>query len=107
VAGLSLASLSLTENERIGVLLELGGAMLDPGVMAGVSITATSSSALGVVAQGGAATAGWDDDVTRGGTTSANDAAHTGDLSTVGIVGPCFMPPVDLEIQGLDALVGR
>lgn len=70
---LVLEDLRLTDNSRIGALIDLGG-----GALAGATIDAVTVSgegdALGFVVQNGTVPDGWDAGVTRLGATAANDA---------------------------------
>jgi len=101
-----VSDLVLSANERVGLLLELGGGSTSSVSVAGVSVDGTGS-AFGAVAQNGTLEAGWDSGVTRAGDTALNDAAFAGALDVAGAVGPPCLPPLaDVETAGLDALLG-
>lgn len=76
--GVRLAHIALSGNERVGLLLELGGSSTNDIVIDDVQVEATGSDAYGAVAQGGAIEPGWDDGVRRLGDTATNDTALGG-----------------------------
>jgi hypothetical protein len=93
-AGLSIESVTLTNNERAGVLLALADGAPEAATLTGITVDATGTS-FGAVAQRGTsliASGGWDDGITRLGATMTNDASLTTALETVGIIGPMFLP---------------
>lgn len=94
VSGLVFEGVTLTGNERAGMLLDIGDD--DPtGAVMDVTVDGSGAS-LGVIAQGPGGLVelgGWDSDVTRLGATAANDAALEAALDVVGIVAPMFLPP--------------
>jgi hypothetical protein len=104
---LHLTGLTLTNNERVGLLLDLGG--MDPTAFdVGTVEVSGEGGSLGAVAQNGEIPVGWDADVMRLGATAANDAALTDALEIVGAIGPSCLPdPSELGVSGIDALVGR
>jgi len=97
-ASTRIQNVSLTGNQRVGVLIDLGdGGTVDPATLADLTVEATGE-AYGVIAQtptGPIPSGGWDDSVTRLGDAVANDPAFTGRLDVVGIVGPMYLPPVE------------
>lgn len=102
---ITLQNLTLSNNERIGLLVELGS-----GSMTGIEITDVTiegtGSQLGAVAQGGTVADGWDSGISRDSDVAANDDAFTGTLDVVGLVGPNDLPAPNVTEDGLDALVG-
>ncbi|MCB9596858.1 MAG: hypothetical protein H6719_29315 [Sandaracinaceae bacterium] len=96
-----LADLVLTDNERAGVLVDLGAAGAGDVTFSSVSVTGTGAQ-LGAIAgrPGGAgqltpeAPGTWDAGITRGGAVSANDLAFTGSIAAVTepLPGPTFDP---------------
>lgn len=104
--GVRVARVSLDGNERVGLLLDLGGATLDPTALQDVTVLGSGAS-LGVIAQGGTLPVGWDSSVVRPPDIRANDLAFSGLLDVVEGVGPCSMPrPGDVVSRGLVALIG-
>ncbi len=104
---LRLDALTLNDNERVGLLLDLEGATPTTFDVGTVTVSGAGSS-LGAVAQNGDVPADWDTEVMRLGATAANDAALTEALEIVGAIGPSCLPdPSDLGAAGIDALVGR
>ncbi len=96
--GARLSELDLIDNERVGLLIELGGGTFSPSELAGVRVSQSSGN--GAVCQHGTKPVGWDSGVSRTGVTSALDHAVT-DLDTVAVVGPCGRP---VELSDLAAL---
>jgi hypothetical protein len=93
-AGFMVDGVSMTGNERTGVLLDVADADVD-GVFMRVTVDGAGDS-LGVIAQGPAGiipSGVWDADVNRLGVTAANDSALEDVLDIVGLVGPMFLPP--------------
>jgi hypothetical protein len=70
---LEVRDVTLRTNDRVGLLLELRGGGTDGITLSGVEVSGTGE-ALGVYAQHGTATAGWDTGVTRDPVTTTNDA---------------------------------
>jgi len=98
--------LSLADNARIGVLLDLDGGIFD-----GIDIRSAdidgSGTQLGAVSQNGTTPPGWDANITRSALIDANDTAFAGTLETVGIVGPSDLPAVDAVLMsGIAGIVG-
>jgi hypothetical protein len=91
IADATLEDVTLAGNQRVGLLIDLGGGSLANLAFDGVSATVTSTVQGGVVLQNGAAPATWDSGVTRNGTTDAADRAFQRQ-ETVGVVGPCDYP---------------
>ena len=87
----TVENVTLENNGRIGMLLELAGQTLGGITFTNVSATVTSTVQGGVVAQNGTAPGGWDSGVTRNGTTDAADRSF-GTVPSVGVVGPCDYP---------------
>jgi hypothetical protein len=93
-SGLVFDGLSMTGNERTGMLLDVADGSLEGAVM-DVTVDGSGES-LGVIGQGpsGLIPSGtWDAGVTRLGATAANDAALDEALDIVGLIGPMFVPP--------------
>ncbi len=92
-SGLVFDGLSLTNNERTGMLLDVGDGSVDGAVM-NVTVDGTGTS-LGAIAQGPAGlidSGTWDAGITRLGATGANDAALESALDIVSLIGPMFLP---------------
>jgi hypothetical protein len=103
---ITLESLGLTNNERVGVLLDLDGGVFDGIDVRSVDVDGTGEQ-LGAIAQGGVVPPGWDANVTRSAIVEMNDSAFSGTLETVGIVGPSDLPAVDAVLaEGLAGIVG-
>jgi len=95
--GVVLSDLTLSGNQRAGILVELGGGSTSGLSIDGVAASATGD-ALGVVAQGGMLESGWDGGVARMGAAEGNDASFlsSGDvLDVVGVVAPTDLPAAD------------
>jgi hypothetical protein len=91
-AGVRIADVRLTDNERAGMLVSTAEATVADTAIGAVEV---SGASLGVVAQSDAAviTSGtWDSSVVRGGATIVNDAAFATRLDIVGAVAPMFFP---------------
>jgi hypothetical protein len=91
---ITLRNINLVDNERAGLLLELGSGNTD-----GVSLSTVAASGtgvqLGVVAQSGTLGTGWDDGVTRSGALETNDATFLASgvpLDIVEVVTPTDLP---------------
>jgi hypothetical protein len=96
---------TLTNNGRVGLLVDLGGTgtVLDVGAV----VVDAPGAAYGAIAQNGTVPAGWDAMVDRRGATLANDATFTGALDVAGAVGPSCLPdPSELASAGLASLLG-
>ena len=91
----TLEGLELVSNDRVGVLVDLGGGSSASVALDGVAVDGTGTE-LGVIGQNGTLAAGWDDGVTRAGATVGNDAAFTGTLPVGDAVGPPCFPPAGL-----------
>lgn len=92
VMGTVVRNAMLENNERAGVLLDLGRGTSATVALDGVTVNG-SGAQLGCVTQNGTAEMGWDRGVTRQGAAVANDGAFRGGLSTVGVLGPSNLPP--------------
>ncbi|MDQ3034240.1 MAG: hypothetical protein M3Y87_17660 [Myxococcota bacterium] len=100
-----LRNLRLSDNGRVGLLLDLGGATTDVAMLTGI-VAEGSGEQLGVLAQNGTVTSGWDDGVSRVGAPMTNDPLFTGALDVAGILGPSCLPdPADLVAGGLATLL--
>jgi len=108
VGPITLRDLSLSGNERVGLLVDLQGGSTDTLFIEGVVVSG-SSGQLGALAQDGDVVEGWDASVTREDATLANDAAFEGTLETVTAVasdGTEFPDtPVTLD-QGIAGIIG-
>ncbi len=102
----TLESLGLTNNSRVGVLIDLDGGVFDGIDLRSVNVDG-SGEQLGAIAQGGVIPPGWDTNVTRSSVIEMNDTAFSGTLDTVGIVGPSDLPAVDAVLaMGIAGIVG-
>jgi len=96
-ASIQIRDVQLAGNERVGILLDVGDAMVADTALAGVTVDG-SGTELGVVAQSPAGLIGpgaWSSGVMRLGATVDNDLAVGAPLDIVGIVGPMFLPRLD------------
>jgi hypothetical protein len=101
----TLRNLRMIENERVGLLLDLGGASTATSTIESVVVEG-SGEQLGAVAQDGTVVPGWDSAVTRVGAPAVNDALVTGPLDVAGILGPsCFPDPSAVVTAGLSGLI--
>jgi hypothetical protein len=101
----ALRSISLENNERVGLLVELGGASTDLLDLQSVEVSG-SGEQLGAVAQGGTVEPAWDEQVERQGATTANDTAFEGTLAIAEAVGPSCLPAPDALAGDLSGLLG-
>ncbi len=102
----SLSNLHLVDNDRVGLLLDVG-----TGSTAGVRLSAITVSgtgtALGAIAQGTTVVAGWDGPIVREGATATNDPVFTGVLEKAGAISPTDLPRAEeLRAMGLAAIDG-
>ena len=98
----TLRDLTLSDNERAGILVELDGGTLDPNVFDRITVTAIDGSH-GVIVQNGTTPQGWDDGITRLGVTAQADGQIT--LPSVEVVGPCERPASSGAQDGIDNLL--
>jgi len=104
VGTVNVEDVSFTGNERVGLLIDLGGASMESLTIRDVEVDGTGDE-LGAVAQGAEPPAGWDAEVTRAGVTAENDATHTEALSvaeTIDVATDAF----DLSSQGIASVIG-
>jgi hypothetical protein len=102
---LEVRNVTLTGNERVGLLLELQGGTTDGVTLEGITASGTGAE-FGVVAQGGTAAAGWDSGVTRDAATSGNDAAPHATLGHMPLVDSGELPAASgVAGSGLIAIV--
>lgn len=93
--------LQLLDNQRVGLLLDLGGEASVGLSVTGVLAEGTGEQ-LGAVAQNGTVPDGWDEGVTRRGAPEVNDPAFSGRLPIGEAVGPSCLPDTSgLESAGL------
>lgn len=105
---------NLVNNDRVGVLLDIGTAPVPVGLFVDVMVGGTGTQ-LGAIAQQNGlvvmpGTGGWDMGITRDGPTGASDAARTTPLDTVGVglIGPNSVDvPSAVEMDGIDSLLVR
>jgi hypothetical protein len=103
---IDLRDLALSANERVGLLVDLGG-----GSDADVAITSVQvdGTSYGAIVQNGTRRDDWDAGIDRQGDTATNDATllQSGDrLDITDLVGPNCLPELpDLAGSGLDAIV--
>ncbi len=93
-AGTLISGVRLVGNQRVGVLLDLEGGMLDSMPCSDVTVDGMGTS-LGAVMQNGTSLPGWDTGITRAGATLANDPAFSGMLGVAGVVTPTDLPRAD------------
>lgn len=86
----SISGVSLSGNERVGLLLELPP---EHGTLAlsSVEVNVTEEGEAGCVAQGDPPPS-WDDDVTRNGTDRVADASKAGMFDVLEVIAPCDLP---------------
>ncbi len=102
----SLDNVSLLQNERAGLILDLNGGDTANISLNAVSVTVTSTTQGGAIAQDGTVLPGWDNGVTRMGTNATNDGQLAG-LPVAESFGPGDQPFVTaLGGQGLSTLIG-
>ncbi len=102
---ISLDQVGLTDNGRVGVLVDLEGADFSGITLSAVDVTGTGT--YGAIAQDGTIPTDWDANVTRDSVLQAADEAFAGTLQTVGIVGPSDMPAVNAVLaSGIAGIVG-
>jgi hypothetical protein len=97
-----LENISMSDNERVGLLLTAYDEEWDDFVVEDVAVTG-SGEELGAIAQGSAIPDGWDQAVTRTGTVVENDASHEGTLNFFQTVDD-VVPNVEDILLYLDAL---
>ena len=103
----TLDSVTLRDNARVGLLVELGGASTSSIGLTSITVDG-SGTELGAIAQNGTISAAWDSGVTRLGATATNDAAFSGALDIAGAVGPPCLPPLSgIDASGIGALLMR
>lgn len=102
-----LERVSASGNERVGVLFDLEGAVMEAGSVAGLELKDTPSDALGIISQNGTTPMGWDDAVQRDPIALANDSAFAATLTIVGVVGPCHPAITNFGTAGIGALLGN
>lgn len=98
--GTTIRNVELTNNERVGVLVELDGGTLDPGLFENVTITGDGTS-YGVIAQNGQTAMNWDNGVALNGAAMADGLVT---LPSVEAVGPCERPAASGGNEGLAGL---
>lgn len=99
--GVSLDGVTLSENQRAGVLVDLDGGTGSGISLTGVTVDGTDGQ-YGVIAQGGTPADGWDEGVTRLGATLANDEAFLEGASTLGLAGTTQVPVTEEDqLRGL------
>jgi hypothetical protein len=86
---LTLTDVSLSNNERTGLLIDAMDTAPSVLALSGVSVTALGTS-LGALAQRTIVPTDWDAEITRDAVAAVNDGAFTGTIDPVGLV----MPPV-------------
>lgn len=102
--GIRLEALTLRNNGRVGVLLDLDGASTAGVSLDDVDVEGNGES-LGVIAQNGTIEDGWDASVARSGAVLDNDEAFTtagSELPLAGILGAASFPQIDRnDLRGL------
>ncbi len=99
-AGIRLADMTLGDNERAGIVLDLG-ASGTPDVAFSTVVVDGTGSQLGAIAGrlsgdwtlATETPAGWDTGITRGGVVGTNDAAFTGTLDAIDLLAPGIAIP--------------
>jgi hypothetical protein len=105
-ADAAIANVTLADNARAGLAVDLGGASTDRLTIDSVTVTG-AGNALGAVAQNGVILPGWDQAITRMGPVIGNDAAFAGGLDIAGAVGPSCLPDPSMIIaSGAASLIG-
>jgi hypothetical protein len=94
-----LNGLRLTENARVGMLLDLEGDSTTGITFEQVTVDG-SGEQLGVIGQDGELRPGWDQGVARMGATLTNDVDFTGTLDVVMAVSPTDYPTADEVATG-------
>lgn len=103
-SSVSLSTLRFVDNERVGVLLDVGTGSTADVSLTGINVTGTGT-ALGAIAQGTTVVPGWDSGIVRAGATITNDPAFAGRLGIAGIVSPTDLPRADnLRTGGISSL---
>jgi hypothetical protein len=95
--GARLVDLELTDNERVGLLIELRGGSYSAMEISNVRISQSVGNA--AVIQHGFAPNDWDSGIIRNGVTADADRAVT-DLDFADVVGPCGRPREDVRDLG-------
>ena len=100
----NVAQIELEENERVGLLLELGGESTNRFDFRDVQVFG-SGTQLGAIAQNGTRVDNWDAEIRRSEVLRENDAAFRGSLDIAQAVGPSCLPiPETLMTGGLEGL---
>jgi hypothetical protein len=102
----SVENVTLSANQRVGLLVDLGGGAMSQLTLTGVAVDGVSD-AYGVIAQNGTTAADWDSGVVRSGAPVLNDAGFQGSLPIVDAVVPAVSSSVlDVAGQGIRAVLG-
>jgi hypothetical protein len=98
---------TLADNERVGLLVDLGGRPLSDVVQVFHNLDVEGrDSQYGVIVQNGEITEGWDATITRSGAPIDNDPAFTGALSVVGPLDLGFISVESAFSGGFEGVVG-
>jgi hypothetical protein len=92
----AFSDVDLVANDRVGLLVDLGGRTLGWAALDDVTADGTGDQ-LGVVVQSGTVDASWDDGVTRLGATAANDAALLESSRVLPSFGGLDLPALELD----------
>jgi hypothetical protein len=100
---IQVSSVSLTDNERAGVVLDLGASGSPDVRFTDVTVEGTGAQ-LGAVAGRRTiewtltteAPAGWDSGITRGGAAVGNDASFSGTVDALDLLAPATASPADV-----------
>ena len=94
------------DNERIGLLVDAGGAAVGPDICSAVMVSSTGTQ-LGAKAQNGMIDPGWAMGLTRAGAAMTNDPAFMMTLSIAGVIGPVESPSDDgARAAGVAGVIG-
>lgn len=96
----TLTDLTISNNGRAGILIDLGGGSSAGYTFDSVSVDGTGDQ-LGCIGQNGELLEGWAAGVERLGATAVNDAAVVDPLGVTGIVQPQDLPPAADDLASL------
>lgn len=96
----ALSNLTIANNGRAGILIDLGGGSSAGYTFDTVSVDGTGDQ-LGCIGQNGEFADGWAAGVERLGATATNDPAQVDPLGVTGIIDPQDLPPAAAELSAL------
>jgi hypothetical protein len=105
-ATLTLQGLTLHDNARIGLLLDMGGRNMDAVTLGAIDVAGTGTQQ-GAMAQNGVFPTGWDDPIARDDSTLSNDENYRGErLPVSGRLGRGRFPSIErLTREGLRGII--